>query len=320
MLNMGTTTMVDISQVGHSPEHVDAVLQALRDAGVRAVYAYWRGIGPAANHPNDIFRIVPQYFSSTDDLITPALATSLEAEHFRIARGAGVRAIVHIRLNSEPLIALAQAGLLKEGDEYIHCTHLNVDAWRLIKDTGGSTSHSPPLEMAMGHGMPSIQDAVDAGLRPSLSCDHCATVGQDMFGIMRTTFNLQRLAVHQRRRQEDTYVPNLVSCREVLEFATIAGAQCARLDHKIGTLTPGKDADLIILRGDDVSTWPLNNAVSTVVNLMNPSHVEAVFVRGIAKKWAGRLIGIDLPKVLQSVQDSRDAVLRRADYNIGLVE
>jgi cytosine/adenosine deaminase-related metal-dependent hydrolase len=320
MLNMGTTTMVDISQVSHSPEHVDANLQALRDAGLRAVYAYWRGIGPAARYPDDIFRILPKYFSSADELITPALAVGLDAENFKTARRAEVRAIVHIRLNAEPLMALGRAGLLREGDEFIHCTHLSADAWRLIKDIGGSTSHSPPLEMAMGHGMPSIQEAINAGLRPSLSCDHCATVGQDMFGLMRTTFNLQRLSVQQRRRDGDADAPNLLSCREVLEFATVAGARCAGLDGKVGSLIPGKDADLIMIRADDLDTWPLNNALSAVVNLMNPGHVEAVFVRGRARKWGGRLVGVDIQNVLQSVKASRDSVLQRADHRIGLVE
>jgi cytosine/adenosine deaminase-related metal-dependent hydrolase len=320
MLNMGTTTMVDISQVSHSPEHVDAILQALRDSGLRAVYAYWRGTGPDAGYPNDIFRILSKYFSSDDGLLTPALAVGLDAEGFQIARRAGIRAVAHIRLNSEPLMALGRAGLIQEGDEFIHCTHLSADAWRLIKDSGAATSHSPPLEMAMGHGMPSIQEAIDAGLKPSLSCDHCATVGQDMFGIMRTAFNLQRLSTQQRRRDGDAHAPDLISCREVLEYATIAGARCAGLDRKIGTLSPGKHADLIMMRASDVDTWPLNNAFSSVVNLMNPSHVEAVFVRGVAKKWAGRLVGIDAEKVLRSVKACRDAVLQRANYHIGIVD
>jgi cytosine/adenosine deaminase-related metal-dependent hydrolase len=319
MLNMGTTTMVDISQVSHSPEHVDANLQALRDSGMRAVYAYSRGIGPAAGHPYDIFRILPKYFNSAESLLTPALAVALDVENYRVARRAEVRAVVHLRLNSEPLLKLASAGVLKEGDEFIHCTHLSPEAWRLIKDIGGTTSHSPPVEMAMGHGMPSMQEAISAGLDPSFSCDHCATVGQDMFGIMRAAFCLQRLSVHQGRRGGDSSVPDLVTPRKILEYATIAGAKCARLDHRIGTISPGKDADLIMMRADGVDTWPLNSAYATVVNLMNPGHVEAVFVRGTLRKWAGRLVGIDLQRILRLVGNSRDAVLKRANYSIGLL-
>lgn len=320
MLNMGTTTMVDISQVSHSPEHVDANLQALKDAGMRAVYAHWRGSGPKSAYPQDIFRILPQHFSSSDALLTPALAIAMDAESYQLARKAGVRAVVHLRLNSEPLLALARAGLLKEGDEFIHCTHLSAEAWRVIKDVGGTTSHSPPLEMAMGHGLPSMQDAIDAGLEPSFSCDHCATVGQDMFGIMRTAFYLQRLSVHQSRRNGATQTPSLLPPRKVLEYATIAGARCAALDRKIGTLSPGKDADLIMMRANDLDVWPLNNAFASVVNLMNPSHVEAVFVRGVPRKWAGRLVGVDVQRVRSLVGSSRDAVLKRANYAVGLLQ
>jgi 5-methylthioadenosine/S-adenosylhomocysteine deaminase len=189
----------------------------------------------------------------------------------------------------------------------------------VIRDHGGRTSHSPPLEMAMGHGYPAIQDALDHGVRPSLSCDHAATVGMDMFGMMRTAFNLQRLAVLQRTMKKEEGVPPLLTCREVLEFATINGARCAALDGKVGTLTPGKDADIVMLKADEISVWPLNNAPSAVVNLMNPSHVETVFIAGKAKKWRGKLVGIDVARVLKTVADSRDAVLKRANFSVDMV-
>jgi 5-methylthioadenosine/S-adenosylhomocysteine deaminase len=203
---------------------------------------------------------------------------------------------------------------LREGDEFVHCTHLNDEAWRLIKDMGGRTSHSPVVEMAMGHGMPAIQDALDHGVRPSLSCDHAATVGMDMFGMMRTTFNLQRLFIQQRTRNKEENLPPLLTCREVLEFATLAGARCANLDGKIGTLTPGKDADIVMLKADELSVWPLNNAPSTVVNLMNPGHIDAVFIAGKVRKWRGKLVGVDVPRTLRAVQEARDAVVGRAGF------
>ncbi|MGE5540493.1 MAG: amidohydrolase family protein [Gemmatimonas sp.] len=320
MLDMGTTGVVDISQANHSPEHSDAMIQALRDAGIRAVFAYSRGAGPKAQYPQDIARLLKTHFNSPDQLLTPAMATSLDPKSFLAAREAGVRGVLHIRLNSNALIELAKAGVLRDGDEFIHCTHLNDEAWTVIRDHGARTSHSPPLEMAMGHGYPAIQDALDHGVRPSLSCDHAATVGMDMFGMMRTAFNLQRLAAQQRTMKKEDGVPPLLTCREVLEFATINGARCAALDGRIGTLTPGKEADIVMLKGDEISVWPLNNAPSAVVNLMNPSHVENVFVAGKVRKWRGRLVGVDVARVLKTVADSRDAVLKRANFTVGMVE
>ena len=319
MLDFGTTTMIDISQVSHSREHVDGNLQALKDSGMRAMYAMSRGIGPRSQYPHVMKELLPSYFSSSDQLITPGLAVSTDAETFRQAREFGLRAVLHIRLNSDPLIALSKAGLLKDGDVFVHCTHLNAQAWSVIKDTGGRTSHSPVVEMAMGHGYPSIQDAMNAGVRPSLSCDHCATCGQDMFGMMRTTYALQRLAIQQRQRGGEKETPPLLTCREVLEFATIAGARCAGLDHKVGTLTPGKEADLLMLRADDLNVWPLNNAASCVVNLMNPGHVDAVFVKGRPRKWQGRLVDVDVPKVRAEVARSRDSVMQKAGFKIDLL-
>jgi 5-methylthioadenosine/S-adenosylhomocysteine deaminase len=319
MIEMGTTTIVDISQSNHTPEHSDALIASLKEAGIRTVCAYSRGAGPGSQYPQDVERLRRSYFSTQNQLLTLAMATSLDAKLFEYTRQVGLRSVLHVRINSEPLLALGRAGLLRPGDEYIHCTHLNEAAWRLIKDSGGRISHSPPLEMAMAHGMPSIQDALDHGMRSSLSSDHSATVAQDMFGVMRTTFNLQRLFILQRKRNGEQNLPALLTAREVLEFATIEGARCADLESKVGTLTPGKDADLLMLRADRFDIWPLNNAPGTVVNLMNPSHVENVFIAGKVKKWRGNLVGVDLARVLRLAQESRDAVMRRANFSVNLL-
>src|SRR5262247_4580771 len=150
----------------------------------------------------------------------------------------------------------------------------------------------------MAHGMPAVQDALDRGVRPSLSSDHGTTVGQDMFSLMRTTFNLQRLHILQRRRANEQNLPPLLACRDVLEFATLQGARCANVDHKVGTLTPGKEADILMLRADRVDVWPLNNVPSVVANHMNPGHVESVFIGGVPKKWRGNLVGFAVPQIL----------------------
>ena len=319
MMNMGTTSIVDISQVAHTPEHSDANIRALQDAGIRVVFAYSRGAGPNSRYPQDIARLQRTYFNTKDQLLTLAMATSVEPDTFRAARAAGVQAVLHIRVNSEPLLALGRAGVLRAGDEFIHCAHLSEEAWRLIKDTGGRTSHSPPLEMAMAHGFPAIQEALDHGLRPSLSSDHSATVAQDMFGIMRAAFDLQRLTILQRVRRGEQNLPALLTPRDVLEFATIEGARCAQIDSKCGTLTPGKDADIVVLRADSLDVWPHNNAYGTVASLMNPSHVESVFISGKPKKWRGALVGVDMDRVRRLVTQSRDAVVRRGSFALNLL-
>src|SRR3979411_819862 len=138
MIDSGTTAMGDISQVSHTPEHSDACVRALQESGIRAVYAYHRGAGPAAQYPQDIRRLQRTYFSSKDQLLTLALTANLNAHVFALAREAGVPVVQHLVGNylSGQLMDLAGAGLLRAGDEYIHCLGLNDAAWRLIRDSG----------------------------------------------------------------------------------------------------------------------------------------------------------------------------------------
>jgi 5-methylthioadenosine/S-adenosylhomocysteine deaminase len=321
MIDMGTTAIVDLSQVSHTPEHSDACIRALQDAGIRAVFAYHRGAGPRARYPQDIVRLQRTYFSSKDQLLTLALTTGLDAKLYALAREVGVQAVLHLvgKDLSGPLLELGRAGLLRPGDEYIHCLGLNDAAWRLIKDTGGRVSLCTQIDMAMGHGTPTIQDALDHGIRPSLSSDHGVEIAQDFFTVMRSTFTFQRNQLFQRARNGEQNLPPLLSCRELLEFATIEGARCANIDSKVGTLTPGKEADILLLTADRLNIWPLNNAPGVVVNMMNPGNVDAVFIAGKVKKWRGNLVGVNVPRVLRLVQDARDGVMRRAGFTMNLL-
>ena len=221
-------------------------------------------------------------------------------------------------MTAKSCLQLSRAGLLRPGDEYIHCLHFPADTWRLIKDTGGHVSLSPPIEMTMGHGTPAIQEALDNGVRPSLSSDHAVTISSDLFTLMRSTAIAQRYFVLQRGRNGEQNLPPLLTCRDLLEFATIEGARCANLDSKVGTLTPGKEADIVMLQADSIDVWPLNNAYGAVVNLMDPRHVETVFIAGKVRKWRGNLVGVDVPRVLQSMQESRDGLVRRANFPMEL--
>lgn len=320
MIDMGTTTVVDISQVSHSPEHSDACIRALQESGIRAVFSYHRGAGPRARYPQDITRLQRTYFSTKDQLLTLALTTGLDAKLYAVAREAGVPAVLHLvgKDLSEPLLQLGRAGLLRPGDEYIHCLGLNDAAWRLMKDTGGQVSICAQIDMTMGHGTPTIQEALDHGFRPSLSSDHGVAIAQDFFTIMRSTLTFQRWQALQRARNGELGVPPLLTTRDVLEFATIEGARCANLESKIGTLAPGKDADILLLSIDRLNLWPLNNAPGLVVNMMNAGNVETVIIAGKVKKWRGSLVGVNAARVQRLAQEARDAVMRRAGFAVNM--
>jgi cytosine/adenosine deaminase-related metal-dependent hydrolase len=325
MIDMGTTGVVDVSQVNNTPEHSDALIKALQDSGIRAVFGYSAGYGPGGKHPDDIGRLKQKYFSSKDQLLSLALGIGPDPKAFAVARAQDVPAVAHLR-NTLPqrddgarLAALARDGLLRPGDEFIHLLHLPPETWKLIKDSGCHVSLSTAIEMTMGHGIPAIQDALDAGVPPSLSSDHAVTLSPDMFSMMRITGVVQRYGAFRREKANPQNAPKLLTCRELLEFGTINGARCANIEAKVGTLTPGKEADLLMLKADSIDIWPLNNAYGAVVNLMGPAHVEAVFVAGKVKKWRGALVGVDMPHVLRSMQEARDGLLRRANFPMNLL-
>ena len=315
-LNAGVTTTVDTSQVSHTPAHSDACIAGLKESGRRAVYTYSPGLGPSSQYPKDLLRLQTQYFSSADQLLTLELNAAPNADNWALARQAGVPIICHIVGDrSGNFEAMGKAGLMGSDNEYIHCTQLTETHWKMIADTGGKVSIAPAIEMQMRHGMPPFQTALDHGIQPSLSVDVECNMTADMFSIMRSTFTLQRALVNERSLAGEQNLPPLVTCREVIEMATIAGAKAAHLDHKIGTLTPGKEADIIMLATDRINVFPLNNVPGTILTLMDTSNVDNVFVAGKVMKWQGKLVGVDLNRVRRMTEKSRDAVFARAGYS-----
>jgi cytosine/adenosine deaminase-related metal-dependent hydrolase len=312
-MSAGVTTTVDTSQVSVTPEHTDACIAGLQESGRRALFAYSTGPGSKSQYPQDIVRLRKQYFSSDDQLLTLALGDETNADRWKLARSVGAPIVSHI-VNMRTLEPLAQAGLMGPDNEYIHCTRSgNETLWKTIADTGGKVSIAPAIEMQMRHGMPPIQAALDHGIRPSLSVDVECNMTADMFSIMRTAFTLQRALINERALAGEQNLPPLVTCRDVIEFATIAGARVAHLDHKVGTLTPGKEADIILLGTERINTFPLNNVPGTVVTLMDTSNVEHVFVAGKIMKWQGKLVAVDLPRLRRQIEKSRDGLLARTN-------
>jgi cytosine/adenosine deaminase-related metal-dependent hydrolase len=171
--------------------------------------------------------------------------------------------------------------------------------------------------MQMGHGMPPVQRALDRGIRPSLSVDVETNQPTDMFTQMRACFALQRALVNEQHlfRFPDPDVEKLrarlLTVRDVLEFATIEGARANGLAHKIGTLTPGKEADIILLRPEQVNVGPVNHAIGAVVLGMDSSNVDSVLVAGRAVKWHGRLVGVNVERLLRRAEGAREALLAR---------
>ena len=163
-----------------------------------------------------------------------------------------------------------------------------------------------------------LQEALDHGIRPGLSVDNETAYSTDMFTEMRVAFHLQRWAAHGAAVRGEK-PPARLTVRDLLEFATVRGAHNAALAHKIGTLTPGKDADLVVIRAEDVNTMPLTNAVGTVVSHAHAGNIEAVFIAGEVRKWDGTLVGHDLAGIRGRVHESRDALFARHGFKLDVL-
>ena len=329
-IDAGITTVLDWSHIQATPEHTDAAIRALQEAGIRAVFAYGRPWfePPKPEHPAWIRRAAQQYFSSKDQLLTFALAIfgpefdSLEGcrADWTLARELDARITTHVGVGTfgrhGKVGEVGRTGLYGPDTTFIHCCTLSDEEIKLIVDSGATVSLACPVEMMMGHGMPPIQRFLNLGLRPSLSVDVETNVPNDMFTQMRSAISLQHMLVFEQRLAGKEDAPPLVTTREVLEWATVEGARANGLEHKVGTLTPGKEADLILLRTDRPNIFPVNDPIGAVVWGMDTSNVDTVMVAGRILKRNGQLVGVDLNRVRQLAEQSRDYVVSKSGFRL----
>jgi cytosine/adenosine deaminase-related metal-dependent hydrolase len=126
-----------------------------------------------------------------------------------------------------------------------------------------------------------------------------------MFAQMRSAFRFQRLSASHSG-------PGPIDVRDVLEFATVEGAKACGLFEKCGTLTPGKQADITLLRADALNVAPISDTVGAIVTAMDTRNVDTVIIAGVVRKRSGRVIGVDVERLIQRATASRDGVLARA--------
>jgi cytosine/adenosine deaminase-related metal-dependent hydrolase len=201
-------------------------------------------------------------------------------------------------------------GLLGPDTTYIHCNYLSDEEFQLIAETGGKVSIAPSVEMVMGHGTPPTAKALAHGIRPSLSIDVVTTVPGDMFTQMRFLFASDRLLAHEAAfAAGNEQEPALLTSREVLEFATIEGARVCGLEGRTGSLTPGKRADIVVVRCDQSNTYPIIDPVSTVVHQADTRNVDTVLVDGRILKRDGQLMEGDLRRAREIAAVSLEYLL-----------
>lgn len=327
-LDCGITTMLDFSHNSRTRAHSDAALQALVDTGIRGVHASMAPHFGARDGqwPADVGRLLEAFQGANNGLVTLRLAALATDEIAgpdiaygprlaAVARDLGVWTSIDAvfgQPSSRAILDWADQGILDPTLTLIHCTGLSADAWAAMGDAGATVSLAPTSDAQIGleTGVPAIDEALSAGIRPGLSIDVEVALASDMFTQMRTLHAIQRMrATHAAYGTGETQ-PR-ISTRDVLDFATQQGAKANALDTVTGSLTPGKEADLLIVRADDVNNMPLNDAVGTLVLGSDARNIDTVLVAGRARKWAGQLVGVDVNALRDEVISSRDAIISR---------
>jgi cytosine/adenosine deaminase-related metal-dependent hydrolase len=320
-LDAGVTTVLDVSQIHHSPQHSDATVKALGDSGRRAVFGFFESTGnrPGNRYPDDARRLKAQYFSSSDQLLSMAMGGEIYLPGYErawtLGREIGLPVVAHVvgSFGMRPEFdKLAAAGAFGPDNLFIHMTGMSDYGWQRARDAGAGVSMAVPVEMNMRHGMPPILKAVALGMQPSLSTDVECTLTADFFTQMRSAMALQRALANQMAL-DGLVAPELMTTRDVLRWATLNGARDLKLDRKVGTLTPGKEADIIILDAEAINVAPLNHVPGAVVSLMERSNVETVIVAGKIRKWKGRLLDVSLNRLRRELEASRDYLFRAAN-------
>jgi len=294
----GITSVVDWSDIQLEPSYADAALEAHADAGLRTVFVH--SVPSWAENPeavgSTVRRLVPgradPHGSSTTIAFGPADAVPSDRQQadleklagdWGLARELGLR--IHAHAGSEAssggvVSDMAAKGLLGGDVTLVHCTNLNDHDLDAISSSGTCVALAPSSEMAGGRGSLTIQRLIDRGIRPGLAVDTERVAPGDMFAQMHAAISMQHATFFDLKLAGKAGLPQLLSTREVMRYATIDGARVAGLGGVTGSLVPGKQADIVVLRTDRPNIFPINDPIGAVVWGMDTSNVDWVFAGG----------------------------------------
>ena len=326
-LDAGVTSVFDWSHIQHSAQHSDAAVYGLQSSGIRAIFGYgFPNLGPewffeSKNAlSDDIQRVRRDLLPSSEGLVTMGLAlrgpemSSLDvtASDLRVGRELGLMVSVHVGNGDfgrpyRSIERMNQADLLGSDIQYVHGNSLDDESIQRIADSGGRMVATPTVEMQMQFGYPATTRFLSAGVRPGLGVDVVTSTDCGLFAQMAATFQIARLQAYvQGTRSLDV--------RDVLGFATIDGARSIGLDHKVGSLTPGKQADIVLLKVPELLA--ANDPVGFTVLGASSESVDTVIVGGRIQKRSGRLQRSDLTELKSRLEASRARLMHQAGIHV----
>ncbi len=332
-INCGTTTLGDWCHNNPTPDHTDRAIDGLIESGVRATFFHGSPKPDAkpgqkpfweVPHPrSEVERFTKTRFASKDQLVNLGLAIlgphystyDVAVDDFRLAREFGLIASMHCAgpaaRTPDGWDRLRRDGLLGDNNNIVHGQTLTEEQLRFMLDQGVTFSLTPETELAQGHGFAITGRLRKLGAMPSLGVDLESMIGGDMLTVARVTMASQRgLDNDESRRTTGTLPPtSTIYCREALEWVTIEGAKMLKQDHRIGSLTPGKQADIVVIDADDLNMWPIHDPVTTVVTQTSLANIEHVLIAGEFKKRDGKLLYSQLPARKAALRESGRRIL-----------
>ena len=326
-IHAGTTTLADWCHNNPTPAHTDGAIDGLEAAGIRAVFLHGSPKpDPKPGQPHfseipmprgEVERLRGGRLGDDQALVTMGLAVlgpqmAVQAvcdADLALARDLDLVASMHVSgnmLTPEGFVELERQGLLGPKINIVHGNALSDEALKRLVDLGVSFSLTPEVELQMGFGNPLTLRLRAMGGPISVGSDVESDMGGDMFAVTRAALQAARHEANLAYRAEHGVAPDemAVSAREALEWATIGGARMLGLEDRVGSLAPGKQADIVLLDATAINLVPVHDPVASILFHAGPQNVEEVLIAGVTVKTRGRLVAPDLEARLGELAQS----------------
>ena len=332
-LDAGITTLVDWCHNNPTPDHTDSAIDGLFESGARALFLHGSpkpDPKPGQKHYSEvpmprgeIERLRKGRLATDDALVTLGLAVlgpqysvyEVCEQDYRLAQEYQLIASAHTA--GGPMLApgsfekLIELGLIDNRSNIVHANNFEDNLVKALVDVGASFTVTADVEMQMGFGDPLTGRLRNLGSPMTIGADVEPAVSGDMFGAMRLTMSVQRNIDNLAALSRGEVLPETatITCAEALQWVTINGARMIGMEQSLGTIAPGKKADIILLRGGDLNLFPVNNAINAVVRHATPGNVDTVMVAGNIVKRDGKLLYGNLAEKKNALLESSRRIL-----------
>jgi 5-methylthioadenosine/S-adenosylhomocysteine deaminase len=327
-VDAGVTTGVDWSHGLQTTQHAEAAVDALEEIPGRWVLAYGNLLGApwVWSRSPEFADFIKRRIDGRGDMLRMQMAFDVtgdpafpERGAFEAARDFSLPVTTHAGVwgatNDVGIKQITDAGFMIPSTICVHAATLSDDSYQRIAASGASVSISSESEASAGQGYSPTWHLRKFGIPVSLSMDTSVWWSADLFSAMRATLDADRAHDHMEAHTTgDTIVNNHLRAEQVVTWATMGGAKALGMDSIVGSITPGKKADLLLIKNDDSpAMFPIVHPYGHVVFQAGRGDVHTVMVDGRVLKYDHRLRDISLARAKQAVA----ATVEYARSNMG---